>query len=284
MNAGSMRYDAVGARHVRPFELSHMSYSNIRFEADEHGVALVTVNRPDKLNALNRDTMGELADAFARARNDAAVRALIVTGAGEKAFVAGADINELAVLSPAEAQALALRGQAIFRGLETMAKPTVAAVNGFALGGGLELAMSCTIRIASPNAKFGQPEVKLGIVPGYGGTQRLPRLVGRGRAIEMLVTGDTIDAAEAYRMGLVNYIMPADELLAFSRAWLRKVLANGPRAIALAAEAVDVGLDCGLDEGLRFEAAAFGLTAATEDRREGTQAFLEKRKPAFAGK
>ncbi len=267
-----------------PYELSHMSYSNIRFETAQSGIALVAVNRPDKLNALNRDTMEELSDAFTRVREDAAIRALIVTGTGEKAFVAGADINELAALSPIEARELALRGQAIFRALETLPKPTVAAVNGFALGGGLELAMSCAIRVAAPNAKFGQPEVKLGLVPGYGGTQRLPRLVGRGRAIEMLITGETIDAAEAYRMGLVNYVTPLDELLPFSRAWLHKVLANGPQAIALAIEAVDVGLDCGLEEGLRFEAAAFGLTAATEDRTEGTRAFLEKRKAAFAGK
>jgi enoyl-CoA hydratase len=261
-----------------------MSYSNIRFEADTDGVALLTVNRPDKLNALNRDTMGELADAFDRIRNDTAIRALILTGAGEKAFVAGADINELAVLSPMEAQALAARGQSIFRGLEQMRKPSVAAVNGFALGGGLELAMSCTIRVAGPNAKFGQPEVKLGLVPGYGGTQRLPRLVGRGRALEMLLSGETIDVAEAYRIGLVNAVTPAGELLNFCHQWLRKTLANGPHAVALTLEAVDVGLDCGLDEGLRFEAAAFGLAAATEDRREGTRAFLEKRKPAFAGK
>jgi len=261
-----------------------MSYSNIRFEADQDGVALVTVSRPEKLNALNRDTVGELADAFQRVREDVAIRALIITGAGEKAFVAGADINELAAVSPVEAQTLALRGQAIFRALETMPKPTVAAVNGFALGGGLELAMSCTIRVGSPNAKFGQPEVKLGIVPGYGGTQRLPRLVGRGIALEMLISGETIDAAEAYRIGLVNYIAPARELLDFCRGWLRKVLANGPKAVALAMEAVDVGLDSGLDQGMRFEAAAFGLTAATEDRREGTRAFLEKRKPSFAGR
>jgi enoyl-CoA hydratase len=261
-----------------------MSYGNIRFDVDSDGIALITVNRPEKLNALNRETMGELADAFTRVRDVAAIRALIITGAGEKAFVAGADINELAVLTPIEAQAVALLGQAIFRALETTPKPTVAAVNGFALGGGLELAMSCAIRVAAPNAKFGQPEVKLGIVPGYGGTQRLPRLVGRGRAIEMLITGETIDAAEAYRNGLVNYVTPLEELLPFSRSWLRKVLANGPKAIALAIEAVDVGLDCGVEEGLRFEAAAFGLVASTEDRREGTRAFLEKRKAAFAGK
>ena len=269
---------------ARPYELSHMSYSNIRFETAQDGIALITVNRPEKLNALNRDTMEELSDAFTIVRDDAAIRALIVTGSGEKAFVAGADINELAVLTPIEARSLALRGQATFRALETLPKPTVAAVNGFALGGGLELAMSCAIRVASPNAKFAQPEVKLGIVPGFGGTQRLPRLVGRGRAIEMLITGANIDAAEAYRMGLVNYVTPLAELLPFCRAWVHKVLANGPRAIALAIEAVDVGLDCGLEEGLRFEAAAFGLTAATEDRGEGTRAFLEKRQAAFAGK
>ncbi len=261
-----------------------MSYNNIRLETDQDGIALVTVSRPEKLNALNRDTMAELADAFTRAREDAAIRALIITGAGEKAFVAGADIQELAVLSAVEARALALRGQAIFRMLETLPKPTAAAVNGFALGGGLELAMSCAIRVATPNAKFGQPEVKLGIVPGYGGTQRLPRLVGRGRAIDLLITGGTIDAAEAYRIGLVNYVTPLEELLPFCRAWVHKALANGPKAVALALEAVDVGLDCGIDEGLRFEAAAFGLTAATEDRNEGTRAFLEKRKAAFAGK
>ncbi len=261
-----------------------MSYNNIRLETDQDGIALVTVSRPEKLNALNRDTMAELADAFTRAREDAAIRALIITGAGEKAFVAGADIQELAVLSAVEARALALRGQAIFRMLETLPKPTAAAVNGFALGGGLELAMSCAIRVATPNAKFGQPEVKLGIVPGYGGTQRLPRLVGRGRAIDLLITGGTIDAAEAYRIGLVNYVTPLEELLPFCRGWVHKALANGPKAVALALEAVDVGLDCGIDEGLRFEAAAFGLTAATEDRNEGTRAFLEKRKAAFAGK
>lgn len=269
---------------TRPYELSHMSYSNIRLETDQDGVALVTVNRPEKLNALNRNIMEELSDAFTRARGDAAIRALIVTGAGEKAFVAGADIKELAALSPIEAREFALHGQAIFRALETLPKPTVAAVNGYALGGGLELAMSCAIRVAAPNATFGQPEVKLGIVPGYGGTQRLPRLVGRGRAIDMLITGEAIDAAEACRIGLVNYVTPLEELLPFCRAWVHKALANGPTAIALAIEAVDVGLDCGLEEGLRFEAAAFGLTAATEDRNEGTRAFLEKRQAVFAGK
>ena len=261
-----------------------MSYSHILFDLDAEGIARITVNRPDKLNALNRETMNELADAFTRAQSDAAVRGVILTGAGEKAFVAGADINELAVTTPIEAQALSLRGQAILRSLECMPKPSVAAVNGFALGGGLELAMACTIRIASENARLGQPEVKLGIVPGYGGTQRLPRLVGRGRALEMLLSGDPIDAAEALRIGLVNAVVPQAELLDRSRAWLRKALVNGPRAVALTMEAVDAGLNTGIEEGMRVEAMAFGLVASTEDRREGTRAFLEKRKPAFAGR
>jgi enoyl-CoA hydratase len=267
-----------------PPSLSHMSYSQIVFETGEDGIALITINRPDKLNALNSATVLELEDAFGRVRADAAVRALILTGAGEKAFVAGADINELAVLNPVEAQTYAARGQRIFRQLETMMKPSVAAVNGFALGGGLELAMACSVRFASPNAKLGQPEIKLGILPGYGGTQRLPRLIGRGRSLELLLAGDPIDAAEAYRIGLVNAVVPQADLPGHSRKWLGKVLANAPVAAGLILEAVDVGLNAGLEEGLRYEAAAFGLTSATEDRREGTRAFLEKRKPAFAGK
>jgi enoyl-CoA hydratase len=259
-------------------------YNHILFEAGPEGIALVTVNRPGKRNALSSAVVAELKSAFETIAADAAIRAAIVTGAGEKAFVAGADINELAVLSPVEARAYALRGQQVFRLVETCGKPTVAAVNGFALGGGLELAMACTVRFASDNALMGQPEVKLGIIPGYGGTQRLPRLVGRGRALELLLSGEPVNAAEAYRIGLVNAVVQQRELLAQSRAWLAKVLANGPLAVGLVLEAVDVGLDSGIEEGLRFEAAAFGLSSATEDRREGTRAFLEKRKPAFAGK
>jgi len=261
-----------------------MSYSHILFEAGDDGIALLTVNRPDKLNALNSALVLELDDAFRRVRTDPALRALIITGAGERAFVAGADINELAVVSPVEAREYAARGQRIFRDLETMARPSVAAVNGFALGGGLELAMACTVRFASPNAKLGQPEIKLGILPGYGGTQRLPRLIGRGRALEMLLSGEPVDAAEAHRIGLVNAVVPQTELVGHSRQWLGKVLANAPVAAGLIVEAVDLGLNSGVDEGLRYEALAFGLVAATEDRREGTRAFLEKRKPAFAGK
>jgi len=261
-----------------------MSYSHIRFEVEADGIALLTINRPEKLNALDSATVLELADAVARARSEEAVRALMITGAGEKAFVAGADIQQLARLTPVEAQSYAERGQRVFREIEMLPKPTLAAVNGYALGGGLELAMSCAVRVASENARLGQPEVKLGLLPGYGGTQRLPRLVGRGRALEMLLSGDPVTAAEAHRMGLVNHVAPQAELLEFSRQWLRKVLANAPLALGLAMQAVDVGLDAGLDQGLRFEAAAFALAAATEDKREGTRAFLEKRAPAFAGK
>jgi enoyl-CoA hydratase len=261
-----------------------MSYSHVIFEAREDGIALLTINRPGKLNALSTAVISELENAFQEVASQAAVRAVIVTGAGEKAFVAGADIAELRDLSPVEAREFAARGQRVFRTLETCGKPSVAAVNGYALGGGLELAMACTVRFAAENALLGQPEVKLGIVPGYGGTQRLPRLVGRGRALEMLLSGEPVNAAEAHRIGLVNAVLPAGELLAHSRAWLAKVLANGPVAVASTMDAVDGGLDCGLSEGLRLEAAAFAIATATQDRREGTQAFLEKRRPVFVGK
>jgi enoyl-CoA hydratase len=261
-----------------------MPYSHILFQVEESGIALLTVNRPEKLNALSSGVITELADAFDSVAREPAIRALIVTGAGEKAFVAGADIRELAELAPYDARGFALRGQAVFRQLETCGKPSVAAVNGFALGGGLELAMACSVRFASENAKLGQPEVKLGIIPGYGGTQRLPRLIGRGRALELLLAGDPIPAAEAHRIGLVNAVLPQAELLDFCRVWLGKVLANGPLALGLMLDAVDTGLGCGLEEGLRFEAAAFGVSAATEDRTEGTRAFLEKRRAAFTGK
>jgi enoyl-CoA hydratase len=259
-------------------------YDHVLFESDDAGIVRITVNRPEKLNALSAAVIAELKHAFESFAQEPAYRGLIVTGAGDKAFVAGADIKELADHSPAEARARALLGQQVFRLLETCGKPSVAAVNGFALGGGLELAMACTVRFASANAKLGQPEVKLGIIPGYGGTQRLPRLVGRGRALEMLLSGEPIDAAEAHRIGLVNTVIPQAGLLSYSRTWLEKVLANGPVAVRLALDAVDTGLDGGLEAGLRFEAAAFGVAFATEDRREGTRAFLEKRKPSFAGK
>jgi len=261
-----------------------MPYEHVLFETDAAGIALVTVNRPDKLNALSGAVIVELRDAFERIEKEPAIRAAILTGAGEKAFVAGADIQELAALTPAEMRYVARRGQRAFRLLETSSKPSVAAINGYALGGGLELAMACTVRFAAENARLGQPEVKLGLVPGYGGSQRLPRLVGRGRALELLLAGDPIDAAEAHRLGLVNAVVPRAELLPHCREWLRKVLANAPLAVALTMEAVDAGLDTGIEEGLRLEANAIALCAATEDYREGTRAFLEKRKPAFAGK
>ena len=261
-----------------------MQYENVLIETDTAGIALVTVNRPDKLNALSAAVIAELRDVFEHIRKDPAIRAAILTGAGEKAFVAGADIRELAALSPMEMRDSAKRGQETFRLLETSSKPSVAAINGFALGGGLELAMACTVRFASDNARMGQPEVKIGLIPGYGGSQRLSRLVGRGRALELLLSGDPITAAEAHRIGLVNAVVPPSELLQFSRAWLAKVLANAPLALALVMETVDAGLDAGIEEGLRLEAAAFGLCAATGDCREGTRAFLEKRKPAFAGR
>jgi enoyl-CoA hydratase len=261
-----------------------MSFQFLSFEPDTDGLALITIRRPEKLNALNQALISELGEAFQVAREDPSIKALILTGAGEKAFVAGADIGELAEVDAIEAERISRRGQEIFRALETLRKPSVAAINGFALGGGLELAMCCSIRIASPNAKLGQPEVKLGIVPGYGGSQRLPRLIGRGRALELLLSGDSIDAAEAYRIGLVNAIAAQSELIDTAKHWAAKVAANGPLAVALTMESVDCGLDGGIDTGLRFEAMAFGLTAASEDRREGTSAFLEKRKAVFTGR
>jgi enoyl-CoA hydratase len=261
-----------------------MPPSHVLFEPDESGIALITVNRPDKRNALSRAAIADLGRCFERLQTDPALRAAIITGAGDKAFVAGADIAELAALSPVEARELALAGQRMFRMLETCGKPSVAAVNGAALGAGLELAMAATVRFAAEGAQLGQPEVRLGLIPGYGGTQRLPRLVGRGRALELLLSGEAVSAAEAFRIGLVNAVAPQSDLLAHSRAWLDKVLANGPLAVRLALEVVDAGLEGSLEEGMRLEAAAFGLAAATEDRREGTRAFLEKRNPSFTGK
>jgi enoyl-CoA hydratase len=245
-------------------------------------VATITVNRPEKLNALNDATIGELAAAIEEARTRDDVSGVILTGAG-RAFVAGADISELAASDAVQARLLARRGQEMMRRFERSPKPTIAAVNGFALGGGCELAMCCHVRIAAEGAKFGQPEVKLGLLPGYGGTQRLPRLVGKGRALQLLLTAEMIDAAEAYRIGLVNQLVPAGEAVGAARAMLAQIFANGPLAVALCVEAVDRGFDMSLDDGLAFEANSFGLLAGTADKREGMTAFLEKRTPAFAG-
>ena len=260
-----------------------MSYQTLLFELRD-AIAVITINRPDKLNALNDQVVRELADAAERVATDDAIRGVLLTGAGQKAFVAGADIADLAKQGPFDGKARALRGQAMLRRFETCGKPVIAAINGYALGGGCELAMACHLRIASETAKFGQPEVKLGIAPGYGGTQRLPRIVGKGNALRLILTGDMIDAAEAYRIGLVSQVVPGGELLAKAEQTLRGVLAMGPLAVRLAIEAVDQGLEMTLDEGLLLEANHFGLLAATEDMKEGLAAFLEKRAPRFQGK
>jgi enoyl-CoA hydratase len=256
--------------------------STLLFELTD-GVARVTVNRPDKLNALNAIVIAELGDAVTRIETDSAVRGVLLTGAGNKAFVAGADIRELTEQGPSGGRTRALVGQQVFRRLERCGKPVIAAVNGFALGGGCELAMACHLRVAGANAKFGQPEVKLGIAPGYGGTVRLPRIVGRARALELLLTGEMIDAEEARRIGLVNRVVPADRLMEEAEALLRTILANGPLAVRACLEAVDAGSDMTVDQALLLEASYFGLLSATEDMREGTKAFVDKRKPAFKG-
>lgn len=260
-----------------------MSYQFLTFAVADR-IATITVNRPDKLNALNDATMAELGRSIEEARTSPDVAGVILTGAG-RAFVAGADIGELRAKSATQAHELARRGQEVYRRFETSPKPVIAAVNGFALGGGCELAMSCHVRIASEAAKFGQPEVKLGVVPGYGGTQRLTRLVGRGRALQLLLTGEMIDAAEAYRIGLVNRVVPKDEsVVDAARAMLGQMLSNAPLALAQCIDVVNRGADITIEEAVALEAAAFGLLAASEDMREGTSAFLEKRAATFAGK
>ena len=259
-----------------------MAFQNLTLEVADR-IATLSINRPDKLNALNDATIAEIGHAFDEMRLDDSVSGIIVTGAG-RAFVAGADISELASQTPVLAKGRSRAGQDVFRRIETCPKPVIAAVNGFALGGGCELAMACHIRIASEAAKFGQPESKLGILPGFGGSQRLARLVGKGRAIQLLLTGEMIDAAEAYRIGLVNRVVHAAELMGSAKEMMKQILANGPLAVALCIEAVDRGLEMSLDEGLILEANHFGLLAATEDMREGTRAFIEKRPAAFKGK
>ncbi len=259
-----------------------MPYTTLLFEIRD-AVAIVIVNRPEKLNALNSAVIAELGDVADRMRKDPAILGMILTGAGPKAFVAGADIGEIAAQGPVDGKARSLEGQRAFRNLERCGKPVIAAVNGFALGGGCELAMACHLRVASDQARFGQPEVKLGIGPGYGGTVRLPRLVGKGRALELLLTGQMIDAQEAYRIGLVNRVVPADRLMGESEQLLRSILENGPLAVRACLEAVDAGLDVGVDEALLLEANLFGLLSGTADMREGTAAFAAKRKARFQG-
>jgi len=264
-------------------EKAGLTLTNVVYEK-KGSTAYVTINRPKVLNALNTPTWSDLRKAFEEARNDASVRGVILTGAGDKAFIAGADISELAQVTAFEAEQSSRFGQEVLDLIENLGKPVIAAINGFALGGGCETAMACTIRIAVDTAKFGQPEVTLGLVPGGGGTQRLPRLVGKGRALQLILSGEMIGAQEAYRIGLVNEVVPAADLTARSEAILKKIAANAPIAIKFSLEAVNKGLETSQGEGSLLEAAYFGLCAATEDKKEGTTAFLEKRAPQFRGR
>jgi enoyl-CoA hydratase len=258
-----------------------MAYDLLLLEISDR-IATVTINRPDKLNALNDAMMFEISSMIDELITDTTVGAIIITGAG-RAFVAGADISRLAAAETGDLEKFARFGQGVLRRIELSSKPVIAAVNGFALGGGCELALSCHVRVASTQAKFGLPEVKLGLIPGYGGTQRLPRLVGRGVALQMILTGDTFDGTDAARLGLANMVVEPDALLAAARAMAATMLKNAPIALARAIEAVDVGLDATLEDGFRLEARLFGSLEATADMREGTRAFLEKRPPGFRG-
>jgi enoyl-CoA hydratase len=256
---------------------------NLLYEKKD-GIAYVTLNRPKVLNALNKATWDDLRAAFEDARDDAAVRGVILTGAGDKAFIAGADIGELATAGAVQAEESSRFGQDVLNLIENLGKPVIAAVNGFALGGGCETAMACTIRLAAEHAKFGQPEVKLGVLPGGGGTQRLPRLVGKGRALQLILTGEMIGAQEAYRIGLVNEVVPAADLITRAEAILKQIFANAPLAVKFSLEAVNKGLEMSQSEGLALEASFFGLCAGTEDKSEGTRAFLQKRAAQFQGR
>jgi enoyl-CoA hydratase/carnithine racemase len=260
-----------------------LALANVKYEK-KGSIAYVTVNRPKVLNALNTPTWTDLQTAFADAKVDTSVHGVILTGAGDKAFIAGADISELAHVDAYEAEESSRFGQSVLDLIENLGKPVIAAINGFALGGGCETAMACTIRIAAEHAKFGQPEVKLGLLPGGGGTQRLPRLVGKGRALQLILTGDTISAQEAYRIGLVNEIVLAAGLIERAEAILKQIAANAPIAVKFSLEAANKGLEISQSEGLALEASYFGICAATEDKKEGTSAFLEKRAPQFRGR
>ncbi|MCI0567723.1 MAG: enoyl-CoA hydratase-related protein [Acidobacteria bacterium] len=260
-----------------------MSFQNLTLEIRDR-VARLTVNRPEKLNALNRATLQEMEQAFSECSSDPAVGLVILTGSGAKAFIAGADINELAQQTPVEGREYARYGQRLFQRIESLGKPVLAAINGYALGGGCEIALACTLRFAASTARFGQPEVNLGLIPGYGGTQRLARLVGRGKAQELILTGEMIDAAEALRIGLVNQVFPAEELLPKTEAVASIILSRGPLAVRYAMEAIHRGLNMPLEEGLDYEATLFSVLCSSTDMKEGTRAFLEKRKPKFEGR
>jgi enoyl-CoA hydratase len=260
-----------------------MEYSNLDVKKDR-GLGWIVINRPDKLNALNSDTVKELYTAFMSFRDDPVVKAVLLTGAGEKAFIAGADIGELSQLDFSAGRDYVLEGQELTKLIENFNKPVIAAINGFALGGGTEIALACHVRIASDNAKMGQPEVKLGLIPGFGGTQRLARLVGKGIAMELILSGKIIGAQEALQMGLVNHVVAHSELSRFCEDLAQEIVDNGPIALECAIKAINEGLDKPLAEGLLLEAELFGKCCATEDSKEGTKAFLEKRKPDFQGK
>jgi enoyl-CoA hydratase len=269
--------DGVSGPH-----LPEMTDETLRLDRDE-AVATITFNRPAVLNALDLATLAELERVFAEIEADQGVRAILITGAGEKAFVAGADINELARQTPVGGRELALRGQALFTRIEQSRKPVIAVINGFCLGGGCELALACTFRFAADTAQIGQPEINLGIIPGYGGSQRLPRLVGQDRAMDLILTGRRISAADALAIGLVTRVAPAASLMDEARAFARELASKAPVAVQYAMQAIRHGLESPLEQGLELEATLFGLVAATEDMKEGTRAFLEKRKPVFRG-
>ena len=260
-----------------------MTLENVLYEK-KGAIAYITLNRPKVLNALNGKTWEDLRTAFEEAQEDVEVRGVILSGAGDKAFIAGADITELAHLTAVEAEESSSYGQSVLNLVENLGKPVIAAINGFALGGGCETAMACTIRIATETAKFGQPEVKLGLLPGGGGTQRLPRLVGKGRALQLILSGDIISAQEAYRIGLVNEVVPAANLMTRAEAILKQIFSNAPVAVKYCLEAVNKGLETSQNEGQALEASFFGLCAGTEDKKEGTTAFLEKRPAKFQGR